>query len=106
MLGPVLQLDPGPIPDWAVAILQGMNLIGAVIGVFIAYQAYRGYKRNESKPMLYIAVGFFLVLGVPLVLFAVAVLIPATPQTVFAFVSQSATLVGLLAILYAIRMQP
>ncbi|MCW8173191.1 hypothetical protein D8S78_19205 [Natrialba swarupiae] len=39
----------------------------------IAYIAYRGYRRNESRPMLYLSTGFVLVLGVPFVFFVVAI---------------------------------
>ncbi len=31
------------------------------LGFIIAYQAYRGYKRNNSPPMFYLAVGFILI---------------------------------------------
>lgn len=32
--------------------------ITVVLGVAIAYQAYRGYRRNHSEPLLYVAIGF------------------------------------------------
>lgn len=31
------------------------------LGFLIAFQAYRGYKRNNSQPMLYLAIGFSLI---------------------------------------------
>nr|WP_303647791.1 hypothetical protein [Haloarchaeobius amylolyticus] len=32
--------------------------------MFVAVQSYRGYRRNDSQPMLYLAVGFvFISLG-------------------------------------------
>jgi hypothetical protein len=34
------------------------KLLVLFVGLFIAYQAYRGYVRNGSEPMLYLAVGF------------------------------------------------
>ena len=36
-----------------------------VAGVFVAYQAYRGYQRNESRPMLYLALGIVFLTAVP-----------------------------------------
>jgi hypothetical protein len=33
----------------------------ATVGFFVAYQAYRGYRRNDSRPMLYLGAGIFLV---------------------------------------------
>jgi hypothetical protein len=35
-----------------------MRLIALFLGVFIVYLAYRGYRRNASKPLLYVALGF------------------------------------------------
>lgn len=34
------------------------KLLVLLIGLFISYQAYRGYVRNGSEPMLYLAIGF------------------------------------------------
>lgn len=39
----------------------------AAVGLFVAYQAYRGYRRNESRPMLFLGLGIFLVTVVPFV---------------------------------------
>ncbi|MGA2789729.1 MAG: hypothetical protein ABSF00_03055 [Candidatus Bathyarchaeia archaeon] len=40
---------------WATSI---MRLIALFLGAFIVYLAYRGYKRNATKPLLYVALGF------------------------------------------------
>lgn len=37
------------------------KLITMALGIIIAAQAYRGYRRSNSKPMLYVAVGFVLI---------------------------------------------
>ena len=37
------------------------KLVTMVLGFLIAYQAYRGYRRNDSRPMLYVAIGFVLI---------------------------------------------
>ncbi|MEF8855701.1 MAG: hypothetical protein V5A24_09460, partial [Haloarculaceae archaeon] len=52
-------------------------LLAAILGLFIAYQAYRGYRRNDSRPMLFISLGFVLALGVPFSLLLVSPLLPA-----------------------------
>jgi hypothetical protein len=36
----------------------------ALVGLFIAYHAYRGLRRNESRPMWFLSVGLVLVFGV------------------------------------------
>ncbi|SFK88591.1 hypothetical protein SAMN04487950_1640 [Halogranum rubrum] len=44
--------------------LVAANLLVIALGFFIAYQAYRGYRRNQSTTMLYISGGFvFISLG-------------------------------------------
>ncbi|GAB3317268.1 DUF7521 family protein [Haloplanus salinarum] len=35
-----------------------VKLITLVLSLVVAYLAYHGYRRNESAPMLYVAVGF------------------------------------------------
>jgi len=35
-----------------------MRVIALLLGAFIVYLAYRGYRRNASKPLLYVALGF------------------------------------------------
>ncbi|MFB6139452.1 MAG: hypothetical protein ABEJ26_03350 [Halosimplex sp.] len=37
----------------------------SAVGLFVAYQAYRGYRRNDSRPMLFLGLGIFLVSVVP-----------------------------------------
>lgn len=101
----VLQLwEPAVIPDWVVAFQQVMQILSVVVGVFIAYQAYRGYQRNESRPMLFIALGFVLVLAVPFCLFVLYGVLSALPVTAVIVGSQLSQVSGLLAILYALRM--
>ncbi|WP_436927372.1 DUF7521 family protein [Halosimplex amylolyticum] len=39
----------------------------AVVGLFVAYQAFRGYRRNDSRPMLFLGLGIFLVTALPFV---------------------------------------
>ncbi|WP_235853466.1 DUF7521 family protein [Halosimplex salinum] len=39
----------------------------ATVGLFVAYQAYRGYRRNDSRPMLFLGLGIFLVTALPFV---------------------------------------
>ncbi|MFI5450392.1 MAG: hypothetical protein ACHQ03_11585 [Candidatus Bathyarchaeia archaeon] len=43
---------------WVTTITKAVALI---LGAFIVYLAYKGYKRNSSKPLLYVALGFALI---------------------------------------------
>ncbi|MCT9095132.1 DUF7521 family protein [Haloarchaeobius sp. HME9146] len=37
------------------------KLITLVLGLLIAYQAFRGYQTHRSAPMLYVAIGFAII---------------------------------------------
>jgi hypothetical protein len=85
--------------------LLAYELFGAALGVVIAYLAYRGYRRNQSRPMLFVAVGFALALGVPLVLTVVYLALPITGGRVAVQVtSQTFEVAGLLCIIYGLRL--
>lgn len=40
------------------AALVAAKAVIAVLGLVIAYVGYRGYRRNDSRPMLFLATGF------------------------------------------------
>lgn len=84
--------------------LVAYELVGAVLGVVIASLAYRGYRRNDSRPMLFVAIGFALALGVPLVLTLVYLALPiAGGQVLVQVVTQTVENAGLLCIIYGLR---
>ncbi|WP_126662191.1 DUF7521 family protein [Haloterrigena salifodinae] len=99
-----LQLWETTTTEWLVTFVQATDVLSAFIGLFIAYQAYRGYRRNDSRPMLVIAVGFALALAVPFLLVVLYAALPFLPETAIAVLSQLSQLSGLVAILYALRM--
>jgi drug/metabolite transporter (DMT)-like permease len=102
----LLQIAPPEIPEWARVTSQALSFVTALVGLAIAYQAYRGYRRNESRPMLYLAVGFALSVGLPFVMLVPMLLLSHVPMATAAFtvLGSVATLVGLACILYALRM--
>ena len=105
MRGIVLQLwEVEMPPEWVLAYGQATDVLSAILGLFIAYQAYRGYRRNGSRPMLFISIGFVLVLAVPFLLLLLYLAIPPLTETVTSLITQTSQVVGLLAILYALRM--
>lgn len=91
-------------PEWVVAFVQATDVLSALLGLFIAYQAYRGYRRNESRPMLFISVGFVLVLAVPFLLLLLHLVIPPLTETVTAVLTQLSQVSGLVAIVCALWM--
>lgn len=112
MIGPLpirplaVQLGPDDLSLPTLVALVGLEVLSVLLGLAIAYTAYRGYRRNDSRPMLYIAAGFLLVLGVPAALSAVVlgVGIPEV-QLAVGLLTQVSEVGGLLAILYALRMR-
>jgi len=79
-----------------------LALATVVLGLYISYQAYRGYRRNQSRPMLFLAVGIVLLTFVPAVFSTLGANVQALAgETVLlGFLSR---LVGLLSILYGIK---
>jgi len=62
-------------------VRQASEAIPMILGLAISYIAYTAYRQNQSRPMLYIAIGFILVLFVqaPLALIFIHVLELPTP---------------------------
>jgi ACR3 family arsenite efflux pump ArsB len=99
----VLQVNSQPSEAIQTGLLA-YELLGAALGVFIAYLAYRGYRRNRSRPMLFVSLGFALALGVPLVITLVYLALPVTGgRVVVQVVGQTFEVVGLLCIVYGLR---
>lgn len=102
---PLLQLGPSTLPDWVRIVSQGSDLVSGALGLGIAYLAYRGYRRNESRPMFFISLGFVLAIGLPLVLLVPLLLVPSLPttvQTAIVVATDVLNIAGLASILYAI----
>jgi hypothetical protein len=92
---PVLQLVGSvEVPTLARALT-------ALVGFFVAYQAFRGYRRNDSRPMLFLSVGIAFVTTVS---FVVSTLVarPLGASEGLAVLSWTlANVAGLAAIFYA-----
>jgi len=84
--------------DWVVTVIK---LVALVMGVFIVYLAYKGYRRNNSKPLLYVALGFALITAGTMVEGILYVII-GQELLVALFVSTVITVIGFLAIIYSI----
>lgn len=82
------------------------NVAKAAVGLTIAYIAYRGYRRNRSRPMFFLSLGFVLVLGLPFVILLVDLFAPQVSLLGLVVVSETSQLLGLLLILYALWMEP
>ena len=82
-------------------ILVAAKVLALLLGLLIAAQAYRGYRRHRSWPMLYLAVGFAVISvgtaveGVLYELMDVRFETASAIQTVF-------VTVGMLVVLYSL----
>ncbi|MFB6068421.1 MAG: hypothetical protein ABEJ90_00660 [Halobacterium sp.] len=48
---------------WFVAIVA-VSLVSTAVGLFVGYQAYRGFRRHQSRSMQYLSVGLILLTAV------------------------------------------
>ncbi|SDK43350.1 DUF7521 family protein [Natronorubrum texcoconense] len=110
MLETPLQVSEALDPNQFEAAMLAINVLKAFVGLGIAYIAYRGYQRNESRPMLYLSLGFVLVLGVPFALFLVGLPLvavvgpPSIAEQGVVVASELSQLIGLFVIVYALRL--
>jgi len=85
------------------------TLIALTLSLMIVFQAYRGYRRNESQRMLYLALGLGFVTIAPFGLsLGFEVFAPLVPQTslvrtsILPLVSRLLEITGLGLILYSL----
>ena len=77
------------------------KIIALVLGTFIVYLAYRGFRRNRSKPLFYVAVGFALITAGTMAEGLLYVIIGSELLTAIA-VGTAITVIGFVAIIYSI----
>lgn len=77
------------------------KVVTMLLGFLIAYQAYRGYRRNDSDPMLMLAVGF-LFISVGAVIEGVLFEIVGFSIFMAGAVQTSVVAAGMLVILYSL----
>ena len=77
------------------------KVVALVLGAFIVYLAYVGYRRNDSKPLLYAGLGFALITagtiteGILYVLLGTELLAATATGTIV-------TILGFIAIIFSI----
>lgn len=85
-------------------VRQASEVVIILFGLAISYIAYRAYRQNQSRPMLFIAVGFVLVLFVPGAVAVVLFVLLDVPSPLVNSVNQFFELAGLGLILYGLWM--
>jgi hypothetical protein len=91
-----------------------LNVLTTLLGLGVAYIAFRGYRRNQSRPMAFIAVGFVLTFWTPVLLLVSFLILPEVARIapdalglvdfLFGVAGSVSQLIGLLCILYGLRM--
>jgi len=84
--------------DWFVTVIK---LFALVLGTFIVYLAYKGYRRNASKPLLYVALGFALITAATMIE-GILYVIVQSDLIVALLASTLVTVVGFIAIIYSV----
>lgn len=110
MIDPLITFGSQPAGVVSTVLSLTISVLGLVVGVI----AFRGYQRNQSLPMLFVAVGFLLTFWTPILLFGSQVTLgafgqfaPGMRETVavaFSLAGGVSQIVGLCCILYGLRM--
>ena len=95
------------------SVALGIGLVVTLLGLVISWRAYQGFRRNESRPMLLLAIGMMLITVVPT--FTELVIIPwfvvryTSPGTgavsLTLTVSRLCEAVGISVLLYSIHIR-
>lgn len=86
--------------------LVAMEIVVVLLGLSISYIAFRGYRRHGSRPMLFVALGFVLVVGVPAVLTVVWLFLPLLGDIELTVLNRASTITGMASILYGLWVDP
>jgi len=84
--------------DWMVTVVK---LVALVLGTFIVYLAYKGYSRNASKPLLYVALGFAFITAATIVE-GITYAIIGSDVLLALLISTVITVIGFVAIIYSV----
>lgn len=81
------------------------DYVTVALGLVISYIAYRGYRDHQSKPMLFVAVGLVLFLGIPGLLGVIFVVF-TVDEILIGVLTQASEILGMCLILYGLWMNP
>ena len=87
-------------------LLVAMEVIIVVLGLTISVIAYLGYRKHGSRPMLFVSLGFVLLVGVPAILTGLLIVTPLLDQEMMIVLNRGATVAGMTSILYGLWVDP
>ncbi|RYJ08376.1 hypothetical protein ELS19_17655 [Halogeometricum borinquense] len=91
----------------------GLSLVSTILGGVITYISFKGYQRNNSRPMLFISLGFLLIFVIPFLISLGPTLskllggvgsFSAQLSAGAGIIAELSRVTGLLSILYGLRM--
>ena len=94
-----VRLDEAPL--FELLTVASLFLV-ALFGTVIAYQAYRGYRRNDAPSMLYLAAGLLLLTLCPFLINVTVTTAFSARQILTVFLENVSRLAGLVAIMYSL----
>lgn len=83
--------------------LFAVEAVTVVLGLAIATVAVQGYRRNDSRPMAFVSLGFVLLVGIPAVVTVAFLATDLVARPVVAVVGSVCELAGMASILYGLR---
>ncbi|SDK90733.1 MULTISPECIES: DUF7521 family protein [Natronorubrum] len=95
----IVRIDEAPLFE---LLTVATLFLVALFGTVIAYQAYRGYRRNDAGSMLYLATGLLLLTLCPFLINVTVTTIASPGQVVTVFLENVSRLLGLVAIMYSL----
>jgi hypothetical protein len=108
---PPLQVAVGELDPLQVLLLA-MAAASTALGLYVGYQAYRGFRRNDSTPMKFLSLGLVLLTAVTFglsfggsVAFEYGVA-PEVLQPAWQVAVRGSQLAGLACIVYALHRRP
>ena len=108
----VLQVAGTPAGSDSLLLLAA-SLVAVGLAPFIVFQAFRGYRRNDSRRMLYLATGLCLItvvpMGLSITVTSVGGIVDLAPRVHTLYLplsSRVSEIVGLCALLYSLLITP
>ncbi|MFB6156105.1 MAG: hypothetical protein ABEJ22_09430 [Haloferacaceae archaeon] len=98
MTGPLLALGQS-LPA---ALADAVGFVTALLAVFVAYQGYRGYRRNDSAPVFYLSLGVLLLTALPFFASEALGSVAGVSDAQVILLIQLLNVAGLVAVLYAL----
>jgi hypothetical protein len=112
MLGALLLQTDGAGSITLQVVLLAMAAASTILGLYIGYQGYRGFRRNESVAMKYLSLGLVLLTAVSYALsFGGSIafqygLAPSALEPAWQIAVRASQLAGLACIVYSLYRKP